>query len=114
MARVYNFPVPFLLEGLPDLLRTLRERCGFTQAQVAEALRFAPSSMSHFENGKAISLDKLVRLLTHYGVGDFAELQRELNHLAGRAVDTTEETRPPQVKTAEDMLTNARGLEPSR
>src|SRR2546423_4738655 len=51
------------LEDLPRALKELRERRGFTQADLANRADMAAASISHFETGQRLpSLDSLVKL----------------------------------------------------
>jgi transcriptional regulator with XRE-family HTH domain len=48
-------------------LRTLRIRCGLTQAQAAQELRTQPSEISRWENEEVLmNLESLERVLTAY------------------------------------------------
>jgi transcriptional regulator with XRE-family HTH domain len=48
-------------------LRTLRVRCGLTQAQAAQELRTQPSEISRWENEEVLmNLESLERVLTAY------------------------------------------------
>jgi transcriptional regulator with XRE-family HTH domain len=48
-------------------LRTLRTRCGLTQAQAAQELRTQPSEISRWENEEVLmNLESLERVLTAY------------------------------------------------
>lgn len=55
---------------LNEKLRTLREKCGFTQEQVAKVLNVDRSSYTYYETGKTEpSISSLIKLANMFKVG---------------------------------------------
>ena len=66
---MYNTPVRIDSTIVASRLKMARDNKGFSKAEVAKALNIATSSMTYYEQGKAIpSIDKLYALADYYGV----------------------------------------------
>ena len=66
---MYNTPVRIDSTIVASRLKMARNNKGFSKAEVAKALNIATSSMTYYEQGKAIpSIDKLYALADYYGV----------------------------------------------
>ena len=66
---MYNTPVRIDSTIVASRLKMARDNKGFSKAEVAKALNIATSSMTYYEQGKAIpSVDKLYALADYYGV----------------------------------------------
>lgn len=66
---MYNTPVRIDSTIVAIRLRIARENKGYSKVEVAKALNIATSSMTYYEQGKAIpSVDKLYALADYYGV----------------------------------------------
>ena len=66
---MYNTPVRIDSTIVASRLKTARENKDLSKTEVAEALNIATSSMTYYEQGKAIpSIDKLYALADYYGV----------------------------------------------
>ena len=66
---MYNTPVRIDSTIIAIRLRIARENKGRSKVEVAKALNIATSSMTYYEQGKAIpSVDKLYALADYYGV----------------------------------------------
>ena len=66
---MYNTPVRIDSTIVASRLKMARENKNFSKAEVAKALNIATSSMTYYEQGKAIpSIDKLYALADYYGV----------------------------------------------
>lgn len=63
-------------EGIPALIRELRERLGLTQEQFAQKVGVTYSTVNHWENGKRVPLPFLVKRLF--------ELKHELDEQEGK------------------------------
>lgn len=66
---MYNTPVRIDSTIVASRLKMARDNKGFSKAEVAKALNIATSSMTYYEQGKAVpSIDKLYALADYYGV----------------------------------------------
>ena len=66
---MYNTPVRIDSTIVANRLKMARENKGYSKTEVAKALNIATSSMTYYEQGKAIpSIDKLYALADYYGV----------------------------------------------
>ena len=66
---MYNTPIRIDSTIVARRLKMARDNKGFSKAEVAKALNIATSSMTYYEQGKAIpSIDKLYALADYYGV----------------------------------------------
>lgn len=66
---MYNTPVRIDSIIVASRLKMARDNKGFSKAEVAKALNIATSSMTYYEQGKAVpSIDKLYALADYYGV----------------------------------------------
>ena len=66
---MYNTPVRIDSTIVASRLKMASDNKGFSKAEVAKALNIATSSMTYYEQGKAIpSIDKLYALADYYGV----------------------------------------------
>ena len=66
---MYNTPVRIDSTIVASRLRIARENKNLSKTEVAKALNIATSSMTYYEQGKAIpSIDKLYALADYYGV----------------------------------------------
>lgn len=66
---MYNTPIRIDSTIVASRLRIARENKGRSKVEVAKALNIATSSMTYYEQGKAIpSIDKLYALADYYGV----------------------------------------------
>lgn len=66
---MYKTPIRIDSTIVASRLKMARDNKGFSKAEVAKALNIAPSSMTYYEQGKAIpSIDKLYALADYYGV----------------------------------------------
>lgn len=88
---MYNKPAVVDSSILASRLRSRREYCHISKAEMARALNIAPSSMTYYESGLSIpSVDKL------YAIADF--LNTSVDYLLGR-IDIS----PESVKTEKDV-----------
>lgn len=56
-----------MINGLPERLRSLREKYGFSQREIAKRLNISPSVVSGYENGeKTPSLEVLIAISDIY------------------------------------------------
>lgn len=84
---------------LAKALREARERLGFTQAEVAEALGISRTALALWEGGKASpSALALARLAWAYGLEEEALLRGRIKPRAGEALLLGEEGHPPKVR----------------
>lgn len=66
---MYNTPVRIDSTIVASRLKMARENKGYSKVEVAKALNIATSSMTYYEQGKAVpSIDKLYALADYYGV----------------------------------------------
>ena len=66
---MYNTPVRIDSTIVASRLKMARDNKGFSKAEVAKALNIATSSMTYYEQGKAVpSIDKLYALADYYVV----------------------------------------------
>ena len=66
---MYNIPVRIDSTIVASRLKMARENKGYSKVEVAKALNIATSSMTYYEQGKAVpSIDKLYALADYYGV----------------------------------------------
>ena len=66
---MYNTPVRIDSTIVANRLKMVRENKGYSKVEVAKALSIATSSMTYYEQGKAVpSIDKLYALADYYGV----------------------------------------------
>lgn len=66
---MYNTPVRIDSTIVANRLKMARENKDLSKAEVAKALNIATSSMTYYEQGKAVpSIDKLYALADYYGV----------------------------------------------
>ena len=66
---MYNTPVRIDSTIVANRLKMARENKGYSKTEVAKALNIATSSMTYYEQGKAVpSIDKLYALADYYGV----------------------------------------------
>lgn len=66
---MYNTPVRIDSTIVASRLKMARDNKGFSKTEVAKALNIATSSMTYYEQGKAVpSIDKLYALADYYGV----------------------------------------------
>ena len=66
---MYNTPVRIDSTIVANRLKMARENKGYSKVEVAKALNIATSSMTYYEQGKAVpSIDKLYALADYYGV----------------------------------------------
>ena len=66
---MYNTPVRIDSTIVASRLKMARENKGYSKVEVAKTLNIATSSMTYYEQGKAIpSIDKLYALADYYGV----------------------------------------------
>ena len=66
---MYNTPVRIDSTIVANRLKMARENKGYSKVEVAKVLNIATSSMTYYEQGKAVpSIDKLYALADYYGV----------------------------------------------
>ncbi len=75
-----------MIGGLPEKLKELRIKCGYSQRRVAKILNLSPSIVSSYENGDRtpstdvlLSLANLYRCSTDYLLGKDKKPQKTLD-----------------------------------